>query len=1188
MIKKLTLTCLILVCGVAAALAQPTEVVGFRKETSLNDDWATVMADSVHAYNGFEQPSYTEKEWKKVNVPHNWEDYQGYRRMKHGNLHGYAWYRKQFSVEKREKGKRYFLFFEGVGSYATVWVNGKEVGKHAGGRTSFTLDVTDALKFNAKNLLAVRADHPAEIRDLPWVCGGCSPNWGFSEGSQPMGIFRPVTFVVASDLRIAPFGVHVWNDDKITAQEAIVYVNTEVKNYSNAPRQLTVTTKLLNPDNQRVGFSEKTVRVAAGATVIVNQEIQRVRNPQLWSPESPSLYRVASEISEGKEVLDRQTTMYGIRTISWPVGRNDGDGRFLINGKPFFINGVCEYEHNMGNSHAFSEEMIDSRVAQIRAAGFNAFRDAHQPHNFRYGYHWDRLGIPWWTQFSAQIWFDTPEFRENFKSLLREWVKERRNSPAVVMWGLQNESKLPEDFAKECVEIIRELDPTTSSQRVVTTCNGGVGTDWNVIQNWSGTYGGDPEKYSEDMEKDLLNGEYGAWRSIDLHTEGGFNQKGAESEDRMTQLMEMKIRLAEAVKDKSCGQFLWVLSSHENPGRTQNGEGLRELDRVGPVNYKGLFTPWGEPVDAFYMYRANYTPKSEPMLYIAMHTWADRWTTVGKKDSIVIYSNCDEVELWCDTLLVGRQKRDGDGGIGTHFTFSDINITTNLLHAYGLNEGSEDVVASDVVLLHHLPKAFYTDNMVIAPKNLTQPVQGNTYLYRVNCGGPDYTDINGNLWSADVHKTATDTWGSLSWTDDYAGLPSFYASQRRTHDLIHGTFDRKLFQTFRYGQHKLRYEFPVPNGDYTVELYFVEPWYGRGGSMHCEGWRKFDVAINGVTAIKDLDLWKTAGLNHAHKEAVDIKVVNEKVEVSFPYVAAGQAVISAIAVSTKKKNVQPAKASPLLITDLQVENKRRAHLWSVGTWLDTGDKLYADDEVGFSALPSNLYGATYLRAPKVNGDTTQAATFTLTAAADIFVGLAAPEGKKPAWMEEYSFTQSYAQAADGTKYALYVRRFAEGETVALERNVSTDAPMYLVAATYVTTLEQASDLRPIQRIEAEDSKPIGKGVQKDSIRTNGVVRLTQPLDNAVEFTFSVGVADTYNVNIRYMNKSDKNIPMLIQIEDANGTVMRNDQLSLEPSPEDKFKKLETTTGTQINAGTYKLRLQNVGVAGVVLDHVEVQ
>lgn len=68
--------------------------------------------------------------WQKTDVPHNWDQYYGYRRMKHGNLHGTAWYHKTFSVDKKDKDKRLFLYFEGVSSYATVWVNGIKVGAH--------------------------------------------------------------------------------------------------------------------------------------------------------------------------------------------------------------------------------------------------------------------------------------------------------------------------------------------------------------------------------------------------------------------------------------------------------------------------------------------------------------------------------------------------------------------------------------------------------------------------------------------------------------------------------------------------------------------------------------------------------------------------------------------------------------------------------------------------------------------------------------------------------------------------------------------------------------------------------------------------------------------------------------------------------------------------------------------------
>ncbi|MDR3328668.1 MAG: hypothetical protein LBS63_00985 [Prevotellaceae bacterium] len=1205
MTNKLSAFCFtLLLC--ASAFAQKPSELGFREEVSLDSGgWVTAYSDVSTLHGGFELPTYVvTPDWVPVSIPHNWEDYQGYRRMKHGNLHGSAWYRRSFTVGAHEKNRRYFLYFEGVGSYATVWLNGKEVGQHAGGRTTFTIDVTDALTYGsiATNLLAVRADHPAEVSDLPWVCGGCSSEWGFSEGSQPLGIFRPVSLITTGDVRVEPFGVHVWNDEKITDNAVTLYVNTEVRNYSSKARKVTVTTRLLNADNMGVGRRESTVDIAGESSYIFQHVIMHSTSQplNLWSPESPYLYKVATEIGDGKKIFDRTNGSFGIRKVSWPVGRNDGSGQLLINGKPFLLNGTCEYEHNMGNSHAFTQAQIDARVAQIRAAGFNAFRDAHQPHNLRYSQHWDRLGMPWWTQFSAHVWFDTPDFRQNFKTLLAEWVKERRNSPSLVMWGLQNESSLPEDFAKECVAIIRELDPTASKQRPVTTCNGGKGADWNVVQNWSGTYGGDPATYADDLAQQHLNGEYGAWRSIDLHTEGGYTPEASLSEDRMTALLEMKMRLAEQAKGKTAGHFHWLFNSHENPGRTQNGEGLREIDRLGPVNYKGLITAWGEPVDAFYMYRAYNIPKAqEPMVYIPMHTWPDRWITTGVKNNVVIYSNCDKVQLWCDTVMLGEQQRRGSA----HFTFNNVKVTSNLLHAYGWIDGSRDVAASDFVQLHHLPKSKYAAKIVEAtePQNLTEPREGYSYLYRVNCGGPDYTDINGNLWQADAAcKVDTDawgfgsTWGSRSWTNGYAGLPPFYGSQRRTNDLIGGTLDGTLFQTFRYGRHKLAYEFPLPNGSYTVELLFVEPWFGRG-NLNAAGWRVFDVAVNGATAIKDLDIWREAGGSFAYKREVPATVTNGTLTLSFPKVTAGQAVIAGIAVGTQSgqrsiSSVEPSPAAPPLITNLVVEYYPKSHLWAIAPWMDTGDKQYADDrqEAAFSTLPPALYGATWLCVPKTTGEARLSATFSLSADANVYIGIAERYGEKPAWMKEYLPTQTYAANAARDTFTVYSRHFTKGEMAMLGPNVSGQAPMYIVAAAYGGSLEPAADLRPATRVEIAYTRYYGEGIQYLQEGERTFVHFANPTEEFVEFPFAVGVADTYAVHIRYRNQTGSAIPMLVQVEDAAGAQLHTATLKFEPTTDGKFKTLSTTTGTQINAGSYTLRLSAAGVQGLEVHYVELQ
>ena len=890
--------------GIAVATSKPMgrsavrfpkpEVKNRRILTELNKDWKTWITEATHLKGNFMMPAQT------VDIPHNWDDYYGYRQLTHGNMHGTAMYVKDFKVEV-EAGKEYFLHFEGVGTYATVKLNGQDFGRHPAGRTTLTLDVTKALKQGA-NRLEVKAEHPEMIADMPWVCGGCSSEWGFSEGSQPLGIFRPVVLEATDLIRIEPFGVHIWNDEKA----ANVYVETEVKNYGKTTESIEVVNKLSNADGKQVFRLVEQVTLAPGETKTIRQQAP-VESPILWSNDNPYLHKLASMIKRGTATTDEVSTPFGIRTISWPVKRNDGDGRFYLNNKPVFLNGVCEYEHQFGQSHAFSTEQVASRVKQMRAAGFNAFRDAHQPHHLDYQNYWDKEGVLFWTQFSAHVWYDTPEFRENFKKLLRQWVKERRNSPSVVIWGLQNESTLPREFAQECSDIIREMDPTARTMRIITTCNGGEGTDWNVIQNWSGTYGGNVFKYANELAQpnQLLNGEYGAWRSIDLHTEpGDFEADGVWSEERMCQLMETKIRLAEQVRDSVCGQFQWIYSSHDNPGRRQPDEAYRKIDKVGPFNYKGLVTPWEEPLDVYYMYRANYVPAAkDPMVYLVSHTWTDRFEKGRRRATIEAYSNCDSVLLYNDATnervtFLGRKKNNG---IGTHFMWENRDIRYNVLRAVGYFKGK--AVAEDVLVLKGLEQAPHFEALYQDVTPVLKGADGYNYLYRINCGGDDYTDSFGQLWLQDNANY------SHSWAERFKELSPYQASQRTTSDPIRGTRDWSLFQHFRFGRHQLEYRFPVADGTYRVELYFTEPWHGTGGSAatDCEGLRIFDVAINDSVVLDDLDVWAESGHDGACKKVVYATVTGGLLKVHFPEVKAGQAIISGIAIASTNSELKPAQ-----------------------------------------------------------------------------------------------------------------------------------------------------------------------------------------------------------------------------------------------------------------------------------------
>lgn len=1146
-----------------------------RQEVLLNSGWQTIADDNnSQAYTGFEQSNYSTKNWKSVTVPHNWDQYEGYRRLKHGNRHGYAWYRKTFSAKQLKAGQRYFLWFEGVSSYATVWLNGKQVGKHAGGRTSFTLDVTEAIKLNQPNLLAVRADHPANIQNLPWVCGGCSDEVGFSEGSQPMGIFRPVHLVATNPVRIQPFGVYIWNDSTVTEKSATLNLETEVKNYSSKASQVMVVSKLIDVQGNTVSAVQGQVALQAGAQTTIKQQFAKLKNAQLWSPSKPYLYTLHTQIIQNGKLTDEVTTPYGIRWIKWGMGIN-GDGRFYVNGKPVFINGMGEYEHLMGKSHAFSSEEIKARVMQLRAAGFNAFRDAHQPHNLDYQQYWDKLGLLWWPQFSAHIWYDTPEFKANYKALLVDWIKERRNSPSVTLWGLENESKLPEAFARECTELIRSLDHTASSQRKVTTCNGGKGTDWDVPQNWTGTYGGNPLTYGEDLKKQILVGEYGAWRSLELHTEGPFQANGPVSEDRMAQLMETKVRLADSVKDQVAGQYHWLLYSHENPGRIQGGEGLRELDRVGPINYKGLFTPWGQPLDVYYMFRSNYAPKeTDPMVYIVSHTWPNRWLKPGKKDSITVYSNCDEVELFNGERTVSLGKHKRQGGIGTHFQWDSVNIKYNKLYAVGYVNGKE--VVHDEIVLNHLPQSSAPPGhpQLVVEINIPQP--NTKYLYRVNCGGPDYKDHNGNLWMADRHQADNRSWGSKSWTNDFKGMPAFFASQQRTFDEISGTADAALFQTFRYGMDKLKYEFPVPNGLYQIELYFTEPWYGIGGG-NCEGWRLFDVAVNGKTVIENLDIWKEAGTNTAYKKTVTAQVLGGKLTISFPDVAAGQAIISAIAISTSNQKAVAAPASKGIIQNLQAPQG-----WLAKTWLDLGDQAYANavDKI-IRQLPSPLFGAEWIQ----TAPATAPAQFTAGDNGSLYVGMDAAADKRPLWLKDYEMTGLTLQINEQA-LPLYRKLFQKDEKVILGENAGN--MMYTVAVLPAVTLEPATDLRKTVTYRADNAEIKGSGAVADTLSGRKVVRFKQPSGSSVALAITPGVADLYALRIKYYNFTGKPLTAKMQLVAADGTVMKEETLTFKTVFKGKSGTVATTTGTSINAGNYKVVITALDAQDLNISGIEMQ
>src|SRR5690606_18299498 len=162
------------------------------------------------------------------------------------------------------------------------------------------------------------------------------------------------------------------------------------------------------------------------------------------------------------------------------------------------------------------------------------------------------------------------------------------------------------------------------------------------------------------------------------------------------------------------------------------------------------------------------------------------WLEPGMKDAIRIFSNCEEVELFNDleNISLGVQKHPG---LGRPFEFNEVDIQYNVLYAEGRNGGK--TVVRDTIILFNLPQSPNFDQMRDTESTLLKGDADVHYLYRVNSGGPDYTDVFDQHWMADQPYTKETGWGSLSWADSYGDISSAFASQRRTFDPIKGVAD---------------------------------------------------------------------------------------------------------------------------------------------------------------------------------------------------------------------------------------------------------------------------------------------------------------------------------------------------------------------------------------------------------------
>ncbi len=444
-----------------------------RTDILFDAEWRFFRGNVEQAeLSGFDNSS-----WRLLDLPHDWsiEDIPGTNSPIDSNaiggidagylVGGTGWYRKTFMLPEDLSGKKFQLQFDGVYMNAEIWLNGEKIGIHPYGYTSFRFDITGSLLPGKENILAVKVSN--EGRNSRWYSGS--------------GIYRHVWLSVLEPVHTDPWNLFI-TTPQVDEKQAAVSIKTTILNETSNAEEVTLVTNILDGAGVQKVQDEKTLSVPAGAEVEFTQELL-LASPELWSPDSPSLYTAVSEISTmsggAKQLKDRIETRFGVRTVA--INAQEG---FLLNGMPLELKGACMHHDNGPLGSAAYDRAEERRVELMKASGYNAIRTAHNPPSPAFLDACDRLGVLVMDE-AFDMWRE-PKNPEDYHLYFDEWwqkdiesmVLRDRNHPSVVLWSIGNEIPergKPEGYklAQLLGDYVRQLDPS----RMITSAVNSVTLD---------------------------------------------------------------------------------------------------------------------------------------------------------------------------------------------------------------------------------------------------------------------------------------------------------------------------------------------------------------------------------------------------------------------------------------------------------------------------------------------------------------------------------------------------------------------------------------------------------------------------------------------------------------------------------------------------------------------------------------
>jgi len=558
--------------------------------------WAGAKAATGDAVWPFTALDFDEKDFRPIDLPHDWavedgfypeeDGEQGFRRR------GWGYYRKHFFAPATWKGKHVEIQFGGIATHSTFWVNQTLFHTNFSGYNTITMDISSMLKYGSNNIIAVEVN--AAVFEGWWYEGA--------------GIYRDVKLIVSDP-------VHIETDGGIMVNPQVKIdgwsVDGQVTLTNDGPTELSpiLDLEIYDPDGRKVESKRLLPSLTQNQTVQVPFSI-RLASPRLWSPDSPSLYKLKVIVKGQIRLYDEKTVNFGFRTFKF-----DFTNGFVLNGKQTRIKGVCNHQDHAGVGVAVPASIEEFRIKKLKEMGANAYRCSHNPPSENILDLCDKYGLLVIDENRA---FNSgPEWLE----YVRAHVRRDRNHPSIIAWSIFNEEPLQgeyrgQEIARALVKAVKSED---STRPILAAMNGGffskesarnvldvVGFNYQYgqIDRFHSEYPSIPILLTEGASAFETRGEFATDREKFISSSFDVDAASWGTTHRKDWEAVLKRRFL-------AGTFVWT-------GFDYHGEPTPYNNKF-PANssYFGCMDLCGFPKTAFYIRQAQWLDK--PILYAIPH-----------------------------------------------------------------------------------------------------------------------------------------------------------------------------------------------------------------------------------------------------------------------------------------------------------------------------------------------------------------------------------------------------------------------------------------------------------------------------------------------------------------------------------------------------------------------------------------